>query len=98
MSNLLDNWKCPSCDDNGIEEIMTGAVVSSEVIHVPDDCTDFEYGEQTSEVGVIDRYQCMTCRRTIAHTPEELVEALGGMIQEDETTEDIMQEEDENGS
>lgn len=78
--NLADSWKCPRCGENRIEEIMVGVVVASRINDVPIDCTDFDYGEQTNDGGEVDRYQCEGCGYTIAQTPEELVEKLGGCL------------------
>ena len=83
MTDLLKKWKCPSCGDHHIEEVMIDVVVASEIIHVPEDCTDLSYGEQTNEDGEVECYQCMSCGRLIAKTPEALVEALGGKVEED---------------
>ena len=81
MTNLLENWSC-ECGAGRIEEIMTGVVVMSRLTHVPDNCTDFDFGTQLNEDGEVDRYQCEGCGRTIASSPEELVAALGGKIEE----------------
>ncbi len=80
MTDLLEKWTCPKCGASRIEEIMTGVTVTSRIINVPDNCTDFDFGTQLNEDGEVERYQCERCGRTIASSPEDLVRALGGKV------------------
>ena len=78
----MDKWKCPNCGESRIEEILINAVVASEVTDVPGDCLDLFYGKQTTEDGEVERYQCMTCGHVIASSSKEVVETLGGKIED----------------
>jgi predicted RNA-binding Zn-ribbon protein involved in translation (DUF1610 family) len=53
-------FKCPDCGGHRIEEIMSDVTVASEITCIPEG-GDLDYGEQTSDGGVVERYQCMHC-------------------------------------
>lgn len=56
-------FKCPKCQGTRLEEIMSDVVVASEIysIEFEDGEADCNYGDQTNDDGVIDRFQCMGC-------------------------------------
>ena len=55
--HLQDHFACPSCKSHRMEEIMSGVIVASQVRGVGFG-GDVEYGEQSNEDGVIERFQC----------------------------------------
>ena len=70
-------FKCPDCGSHRIEEIMADVTVASEITCIVEG-GDLEYGEQTNDGGVIDRYQCIHCGFVIPDCTdaEELFTAL----------------------
>ena len=54
---IADIFVCPGTEGHRVEEIMSGVVVASQVIGVGYG-GDAEYGEQSNEDGVVERYQC----------------------------------------
>jgi len=58
------NFTCPNCDGHRIEEIMVDVTMSTEVNDISE-YGDVNYGDQCSEGGVIDRFQCMECGERI---------------------------------
>lgn len=55
---------CPKCGDNRLEIIETDAIVSSNIISLPED-GDFEYENLTVDDSTIDRFQCFNCGYTL---------------------------------
>jgi len=64
-------FDCPACGHNQLEEIMVDVTQASIVHDVEPDCAD--YGEITSDGGVIDRFQCVSCGNYIV---DELKSAI----------------------
>ena len=53
-------FKCPKCSSNRLEEVMGNCTVSSAIKEICSD-GDIEYGDQSTEYGEVDRYQCLEC-------------------------------------
>ena len=70
-------FTCPDCGGHNIEEVMEDVIVASRVINVWEG-GDIDYGEQTNDGGVVDRFQCETCGWEIPAVTngEELFEYL----------------------
>lgn len=70
---ISESFKCPRCQKNRLEEVMTDVVVASEVTECDGDTC--EYGEQTNSDGIVSHYQCVECGWIIPGVkgPEDLV-------------------------
>lgn len=90
MSQL--KFICPNCGDNKIEEIMTDAVVTSDINNIHES-GDIDYGESSHEGGFINHFQCRGCGEIVGKdssqtrgvvTPEDLYNYLKekGMIKD----------------
>lgn len=73
------NFKCGDCGGNTIEEIITGATVTTPVLTVfevlPDGgcCCDYNYALENAEGGDVSHYQCSSCGHVLS---EDELEAL----------------------
>jgi len=52
-------FNCPACDYDRMEEILSDVTQASVIVEVEPDCA--EYGEHSTDGGVIDRFQCVGC-------------------------------------
>ena len=66
-------FKCPKCGCVVLEEVMTDVTQSSNILSVGKE-GEAEYGNASSDGGVIDRIQCLECGHVIADSYEKLVE------------------------
>jgi len=57
---VQDIFICPQCDGHRIEEIITNAAVTSEVVDTTE-CGDIKYNTPDIDEGIVDRYQCVNC-------------------------------------
>lgn len=75
-------FKCPNCDGNRLEEVMSDVVVSSVIkdLYIEDDVANYDYDEQTNEHGHITCFQCVDCG-FILKTNGELVRDLEGLAE-----------------
>lgn len=67
-------FTCHKCDSHRLEEVMFDVTVISEIAVLDDD--GLEYGEQTNEDGVVDRYQCCNCGQSVAVDEKALFKSL----------------------
>jgi len=76
MEKVL-KFKCPKCNNDLIEEIMSGAIVSTPVLKLTvtgGGCEpDYDYANAENYDGQIDRYQCAKCGFIV---PAKSLEAL----------------------
>jgi hypothetical protein len=87
---IFEDFKCPRCGAPRLEEIMVGAIVSSEVIEVSEN-GEVGYGEQETNEGEVDHYQCTDCGWELpggALRGEELYEALKKEYPDEEESKD----------
>lgn len=68
-------FKCPACDSNRLEEVMTGVTVTREITSVGIDreVADLTYGNQINEDGELDCYQCAACGTALRLDNDQLV-------------------------
>jgi len=70
-------FKCPNCKCVVLEEVLTDVTQSSNVLSVGAEA-EAEYGNASTDGGVLDRIQCIECGEMIAKTYDELVEKAKG--------------------
>jgi predicted RNA-binding Zn-ribbon protein involved in translation (DUF1610 family) len=58
--SVAEAFTCPTCGEHRLEEILSGATVTSSVEGIWKD-GDTEYGEVATEDGTIERFQCVDC-------------------------------------
>lgn len=68
---------CPSCEDNRLEEIVSGATVATE-ISIEDG--EVIYGEQSSDSGMLERYQCVNCGYTLTDEEGDTIQSEEDLI------------------
>jgi len=54
-------FKCSKCGSEALEEILVDVVSVTEIIGMEEDCIWPLYGDQQSEGGHVERYQCSGC-------------------------------------
>ena len=73
-------FKCKSCGNDQLEEVMVNVTVISPIVTLwdADGLGDCEYETSLNEYGEVDRFQCSQCGEVIdgATTLEELVAIL----------------------
>jgi len=62
--HIDEHFECPSCKSHRIEEIMSGVVVAS-IVEGVGFGGYVDYGDQSNDDGVVDRYQCVNCGWTV---------------------------------
>jgi len=74
----MAEFTCPSCGSHRLEEVMTGVTVASTVnsFEIDEDEISIDYGEQSNEDGMVERYQCKECGHVVANSQEELIDFL----------------------
>ena len=79
MKRISELFKCPACGGHRLEEIQVNVTVATDV-ELLGEGGDTQYGHQTNEDGVTDRFQCMECGWVLpgAGTTEELYDLLIG--------------------
>ena len=65
-------FHCADCGCEVLEEVMTDVVQSSVVSIIEDEAAD--YGEYSTDGGMIDRVQCLNCGTTIAEGNDSYTE------------------------
>lgn len=71
-------FKCPECGERRLEEVMVNVTVACTISDLAEG-GDADYGEQSNEGGVTDRFQCMDCGWSInsdVDNTEELFDYL----------------------
>lgn len=69
-------FTCPNCGSHSLEEIINDATITRQISRI--DKSGVEYGDQTEDFGMVDRYQCKSCGRVLDNITnvEELIEFL----------------------
>lgn len=60
---------CPKCQETRIEEVVSDAVVTSEIVIIHED-GELDYGDQIVDDGLVSRYQCLNCGFVIGGNEE----------------------------
>ena len=63
-------FKCPKCKCQVLEEVMCDVYQSSNIIQVTDG--EAEYGNTSTDGGVVNRIQCLECGHRVAGDYQEL--------------------------
>ena len=66
---IKNAFVCPGCGGHRVEEVMSDTTVSTEVNTVAE-CGDVEYGEDSHDGGVVDRFQCLDCGYVLPCDPD----------------------------
>ncbi len=66
-------FKCSKCGGEALEEILVDVVSVTEIIGMEEDVKGPLYGDQQSEGGHVERYQCSGCGLTIRDDGDDLV-------------------------
>ncbi len=81
---------CPRCSgDCSIEEVLVDVVMASVITSIERDCAD--YGDYSTDGGVIDHFQCLNCGFTILDEEGRVIsdyELLYDYLEEFHTLED----------
>jgi hypothetical protein len=77
------NFKCKECGASELEEIAFNCVVASDILDVVQGelvgelFAEIQYGEQATDYGEVERYQCKNCECKISpRNADELFEFL----------------------